>query len=72
MTQINVQLGSKTVTMNLLGQNDVTHLRNVSAEMIDNGWLPVVFFAQRPNGSRAHLVYQSARTGLYRSMQSIR
>lgn len=71
METITVQVGRKTVDMQLVDVADMTKLPTVTAEMVRNGWQAWIGYAKRANGSVHHEVYRSAKTGNYVSVQTI-
>lgn len=71
METINVNVGRKTVPMNIVSVQDMAGLNNLAAELTANGWQVWVGFAKRPNGGKHHMIYRSARTGNFVSVQTI-
>lgn len=70
MTQtITVQIGRKQVEMHLVAEYPVGPA--LEREMKSNGWIAWVGGAKRPNGGKMHMIYRSARTCKYVSIQSI-
>lgn len=71
METITVQVGRKAVQMQLVSVENIDNYANLKAEMHGNGWQPWVGFAKRPNGGVHHMVYRSAKTNNYVSVQTI-
>jgi hypothetical protein len=70
MTQtITVTVANKQVEMELIDAQQCSEL--MAQDMVARGWSPVVYQAKRPRGGKNHIVYQSMRTGNFKSIASI-
>ena len=66
---INVLVAGKIVKMEVYDSQQIGPAS--TAEMIQNGWEPVAYFAKRLSGRKHHMVYKSAKSGVYKSIVSV-
>ena len=66
---INVLVAGKIVKMEVY---DAQQMGPAStADMIQSGWEPVAYFAKRVSGRKHHMVYKSAKSGVYKSIVAV-